>query len=142
MDEMRDQLTLADYFALNYRFNVLADPDGGYVIVFPDLPGCMTQVETFDEIGPIAAEIKELWLETAFAHGNEIPMPTYPEDYSGKFNVRLPKSLHRRLSERAEEDGVSLNQLVISLLSEGIGGHDQSHLEERFAHAGTRLPRR
>jgi antitoxin HicB len=142
MNEMRDQLTLANYLPLNYRFNVLADPDGGYVIVFPDLPGCMTQVETFDEIGPIAAEIKELWLETAFAHGNGIPMPTYPENYSGKFNVRLPKSLHRRLSERAEEDGVSLNQLVVSLLSEGIGGHDQSHLEERFTHAGTRLPRR
>jgi antitoxin HicB len=118
---MRNQRTLADYLALNYPFNVYADPSGGYVIRFPDLPGCITQVDSFDEIAPMAAEIKELWLETAFDHGYEIPVPSYPEEYSGKFNVRLPKSLHRRLAERAEEEGVSLNQLVVSLLSEGLG---------------------
>jgi antitoxin HicB len=120
MSEMNRQLTLPDYLALSYRFTALGDPEGGYVIVFPDLPGCMTQVETFAEIGPAAAEIKELWLESALAHGNEIPKPTFPEEYSGKFNVRLPKSLHRRLAERAEAEGVSLNQLVVALLSEGI----------------------
>jgi antitoxin HicB len=118
---MRNQRTLADYLTLNYPFTVYADPSGGYVIRFPDLPGCMTQVDSFDEIGPMAAEIKELWLETAFDHGHEIPLPSYPEEYSGRFNLRLPKSLHRRLAERAEDEGVSLNQLVVALLSEGIG---------------------
>jgi antitoxin HicB len=117
---MQNRRTLADYLAMNYPFTVYADPSGGYVIRFPDLPGCFTQVDTFDEIGPIAAEIKELWLGTAFDHGHEIPLPSYPEEYSGKFNVRLPKSLHRRLAERAEEEGVSLNQLIVALLSEGV----------------------
>lgn len=28
--------------AQNYSFNVIAEPEGGFVIVFPDLPGCMT----------------------------------------------------------------------------------------------------
>jgi predicted HicB family RNase H-like nuclease len=115
---MNTRLPLADYLALDYPFQAIADPDGGYVILFPDLPGCMTQVETIDEIGPAAAEIKELWLETEHERGAEIPLPSYPEPYSGKFNLRLPKTLHRRLVEQAEAEGVSLNQLVVSMLSE------------------------
>ena len=112
--------SLADYLAMEYRLNVVADPGGGYVIDFPDLPGCMTQIEHLDELAPMAAEIKELWIETEYDHGHDIPLPTYPEEYSGKFNLRLPRSLHRRLAEAAEEDGVSLNQHVVALLAEGV----------------------
>jgi predicted RNase H-like HicB family nuclease len=108
---------LNDYLALQYPFNVLADPDGGYVIVFPDLPGCMTQAETIDEIPQVAEEARRLWIETAYEDGEEIPLPSYPEEYSGKFVLRLPRSLHRRLAEVAAREGVSLNQYVVSLLS-------------------------
>ncbi len=111
---------LADYLALEYRLDVIADPGGGYVIDFPDLPGCMTQIEHLDEVAPMAAEIKELWIETEYDHGHDIPLPTYPEEYSGKFNVRLPRSLHRQLAEAAEADGVSLNQYVVMLLTRGV----------------------
>jgi predicted RNase H-like HicB family nuclease len=116
--------SLTDHLGLDYPFQAIADPDGGYVIVFPDLPGCMTQVETIDEIGPMAAEIKELWIETEYEQGNKIPLPSYPEAYSGKFNLRLPKSLHRKLAEGAARDDVSLNQHVVSLLSAGIAGSE------------------
>ena len=75
--------SLEEYLALEYPFNVIADPDGGYVIVFPDLPGCMTQVETLDEVGPMAEEIRTLWIETAYAQGQVVPLPMYPEEYSG-----------------------------------------------------------
>jgi predicted RNase H-like HicB family nuclease len=112
---------LNDYLALQYPFNVLADPDGGYVIVFPDLPGCMTQAETIDEIPQVAEEARRLWIETAYEDGEEIPLPSYPEEYSGKFVLRLPRSLHRRLAEAAAREGVSLNQYVVSLLSRGPG---------------------
>jgi predicted RNase H-like HicB family nuclease len=115
---MKTRLPLADYLAMDYPFNAVADPDGGYVILFPDLPGCMTQVETIDEVGSAAAEIKELWLEAEYERGAEIPLPSHPEAYSGKFNLRLPKSLHRRLVEQAEQEGVSLNQLIVAMLSE------------------------
>jgi antitoxin HicB len=111
---------LADYLAMEYPFDVIADPDGGYVIRFPDLPGCLTQVDHLDEVGPMAAEIRELWIESAYDHGHDIPLPTYPEECSGKFNLRLPRSLHRRLAEAAERDGVSLNQYAVMLLSQGV----------------------
>jgi predicted HicB family RNase H-like nuclease len=61
-----------------------------------------------------------LWAETALEMGKEGPAPFAEERYSGKFVVRLPRSLHRRLAERAREEGISLNYLVATLLSEGV----------------------
>ena len=108
---------LAFYLDQIYPFSVSPDPDGGYFVSFPDLPGCMTQVEEPSEIGPAAEEIRLLWLETAHEHGMEIPLPQGGSGYSGKFVVRLPRHLHRRLAESATLDGVSLNQYVVALLA-------------------------
>lgn len=115
-----ERRALSEYLAMEYRLEVIADPDGGYVIRYPDLPGCLTQIDHIDEVGPMATEIKELWMESAYDHGHDIPLPTYPEEYSGKFNARLPRSLHRQLAEAAEADGVSLNQYVVMLLTRGV----------------------
>lgn len=111
---------LADYLGMEYPFNVIADPDtGGYVIAFPDLPGCLTQIDTLDELPTMVEEVRTLWIETEYELGEDIPLPSYPEEYSGRFNVRIPRSLHRILAESAERDGVSLNQYVVSLLAQG-----------------------
>ncbi len=108
------------YLAQPYPYSVIPDAeDGGFVIVFPDLPGCMTQVEDAAEIAPMADEVRTLWLETAHELGHDIPVPRDTGEYSGKFVVRIPKSLHRTLAETAERDGVSLNALATSLLAEG-----------------------
>jgi predicted HicB family RNase H-like nuclease len=116
--------SLDDYLKLEYTFNVIADPDGGYVIVYPDLPGCLSVADSMDEVGPMAEDARRGWLTVAYEHGMEIPLPSYPEEYSGKFNVRLPRSLHRKLAEAAEHDGVSLNTYVISLLERGTAQDD------------------
>ena len=110
--------SLEDYLAMEYPFRVIAEPEGGFTVVFPDLPGCLTQVERIEDVGPIADDVRRGWIETAYAHGTEIPLPTYPEEYSGKFNLRIPKSLHRTLAESAEREGVSLNQYILMLLSQ------------------------
>lgn len=44
------------------------------------------------------------------------PIGPQRREYSGKFNVRLPKSLHAALANEAEAEGVSLNQLVVAKL--------------------------
>jgi len=72
----------------------------------------------------MAEDARRGWLTVAYEHGMEIPLPSYPEEYSGKFNVRLPRSLHRKLAEAAEHDGVSLNTYVISLLERGTAQDD------------------
>ena len=69
------------YLALEYSFSAIADPDGGYVVVFPDLPGCMTQVESLDEIPYMVEDVRAGWLETVYdANPNGIPLPSYPAD--------------------------------------------------------------
>ena len=111
--------SLAHYLALEYPFNVITDPDGGYVAVYPDLPGCMTQAENLEELFAMAKDARETWIESEYERGNEIPLPSYPEEHSGKFNVRIPKSLHRALAEAAEREEVSLNQYVLTILARG-----------------------
>ena len=111
--------SLAHYLALEYPFNVVADPEGGYVAIYPDLPGCMTQGETLEELVDMAQDARQSWIEAEYERGNDIPLPSYPEEYSGKFNVRIPKSLHRALAEASLREEVSLNQYVLSLLARG-----------------------
>ncbi len=69
---------LDEYLGLEYPFNVIADPDGGYVIVFPDLPGCLTAAESVGEIGPMAEDARVGWITTAYEQDLDIPLPSYP----------------------------------------------------------------
>ena len=124
---------LEHYLDLQYPFVVHADPDGGYVIVYPDLPGCLSQAETLDEIPAMAEDARAGWIETEYEEGRNIPEPSHQE-YSGKFNVRIPKSLHRSLADAAAQDGVSLNQYVVMLLS---SGNTYMQIERQSRHLAT-----
>jgi antitoxin HicB len=116
--------TLSYYMSLPYRVEIYPEEDGnGYTAVIPDLPGCMTGANTLEELWGMIREAKELWLEVALEDGDYIPepLPVETQEYSGKFVIRLPRSLHRQLVYRAEQEDTSLNQLVVMLLSEGMG---------------------
>jgi antitoxin HicB len=52
--------------------------------------------------------------------GEPAPDPV-PEVYSGNLRLRLPRGLHKRLAELAEEEGMSLNMLIVSMLGEAVG---------------------
>jgi antitoxin HicB len=121
--------SLEELLALAYPFEALADPDGGYVVRFPDLPGCITQVETLDELASAADEARTLWIETEYELGRDIPLPSQPDEYSGKFNVRLTRTLHRSLAEAAKKNGVSLNHYVSDLLARGDA---QARIEQQI----------
>lgn len=100
-----------------YPFVVYPAEEGGYVAEVEELPGCITQGETLDEVAERIEDARRGWVEVAYETGEEIPLPRTEETYSGKFVLRLPKYLHRRLSEQATKEGVSLNQYVVALLS-------------------------
>ncbi|OBQ37560.1 MAG: antitoxin HicB [Anabaena sp. CRKS33] len=107
-------------YYLNLKYSVTLYPDveqGGYVAEIKDLPGCFTQGETLAETMTNINEARELWIETAYEAGDNIPLPSTYDNYSGKLMLRMPKSLHRRLSETAEREGVSLNQYIVYLVS-------------------------
>lgn len=59
----------------------------------------------------------KVWLETKLENGFDVPLPVGYDNFSGKFIVRIPKSLHYRLSVEAQQEGVSLNQYALYKLS-------------------------
>jgi len=110
--------TLNDYISLSYRMEIVEDQtEGGYVVSFPDLPGCITCGDTIESAVANAADAKKAWLEAALEEGIEIHEPDSLEDYSGQFKLRIPKSLHRSLSEHSKREGISMNQYCLYLLS-------------------------
>ncbi len=111
---------------IEYRFTIRPlslDEGGGYLIEFPDLPGCMSDGETIEEALRNGRDAKSEWIAAMQEAGRPVPPPTSEgsEAYSGKWVLRTPKSLHRGLAERARQEGVSLNALAVAMLAQGLG---------------------
>lgn len=98
---------------------------GGFLITFPDLPGCMSDGQTEAEAVANGKDAFKAWVSARKDAGKEIPEPFYRPDtvpeVSGKFVTRLPKSAHAKLAERAKAEGVSLNTLALAFVAEGLG---------------------
>ncbi|MFC4486951.1 type II toxin-antitoxin system HicB family antitoxin [Tepidiphilus baoligensis] len=106
----------------NYPVEIRRLPEedgGGWLAVFPDLPGCIGDGETPEEAIADGYRAAQAWLEAAEEYGDPIPSPSSGSE-SGRFVLRLPRSLHARLAARAAQEGVSMNTLVVSLLAEGM----------------------
>lgn len=108
------------YMKLPYQEVIEPSSEGGYVGYISELKGCITQGETKAEVLDMLEDAKACWIETALEDGVKIPEPLQDEDFSGRFNLRIPKSLHRRLAMLAKRDGVSLNQMVMYLLANSV----------------------
>jgi antitoxin HicB len=113
------------YMNLAYPVRIYPEPDGsGFTAEVVDLPGCITCADTLTELWEMVEDAKRTWLEGSLAEGLPIPEPSIPaleEKWSGKFTVRVPRSLHRKLAEQAQREGVSLNQFVATTLAETVG---------------------
>ncbi|MCG8485763.1 MAG: type II toxin-antitoxin system HicB family antitoxin [Clostridia bacterium] len=119
----------------DYKIEVFVNPEdegGGYIATIPEL-GCigdgMTIQEAIDELTEVANDVIEL----AVQEGKNIPAPkkNYSYEYSGKLSLRIPKILHRLVAETAEEENCSINQLIQTYVSLGIGnkfGKDNSSM--------------
>ena len=96
--------------------------DSGYIALAPDLSGCSAFGETQREVLKELEHAIDGWIAAALAAGETVPAPSpipAPSAHSGKTLLRMPASLHRRLAEEAQTEGVSLNQWLVSLLSAG-----------------------
>ena len=58
---------------LNYRILLKKEPEGGYTVMVPLLPGCVTYGETIEEAIDMAKEAIELYIESLKEHGEIIP---------------------------------------------------------------------
>ena len=110
--------TVEDYLSLPYRMELTPDQDeGGFVVSFPDLKGCVSVGDTLDQAVRNAQEAPRAWLTAALEDGYAIPEPDALDSYSGQFKLRIPKSLHRELAEHSRREGISMNQYCLYLLS-------------------------
>lgn len=111
-----------------------AEEGGGFVFTIPDLPGLLADANTADEAVADGREAFQSVVSAWADMGRELPAPTLkaavfaPANASGRFVSRVPRSLHLRLTARAtaEAEGVSLNALVMALIAEGLGRHDEA----------------
>jgi Uncharacterized conserved protein len=85
---MRNSAKLKDldfYLNLRYPVTIHADPDGGFVAEIEELPGCMTQSETLEEVFEAIEDARRGWIQVAYENGQDIPLSRDMEEYSGKF---------------------------------------------------------
>lgn len=94
------------------------DEGGGWLATFPDMPDCMSDGETPEEALSNAAEAERAWLAANNIWGKS------KAEKPARLVARLPRSLHRSLRERASEDGVSVNTMMVTLLAHGLGEID------------------
>lgn len=110
--------TLEHYMAMSYRMEVVEDKEeGGFVVSYPDLPGCISCGETIESAMQNALDAKKAWIEAALEEGIAIQEPDSLEHYSGQFKLRIPRSLHKLLAEHSKREGISMNQYCVYLLS-------------------------
>jgi antitoxin HicB len=120
--------TVEEYLRLPYTIEVVRDEGVDYTGWFArvlELPGCMSQADSFDEVDEMIQDAMRAWIETALEKKIAIPEPRSNEHYSGKFVIRVPRSLHKELVEAAERNGVSLNTFVNVALAQVVGGQPQ-----------------
>jgi antitoxin HicB len=136
-----EKKVIAHYLGLPYTRTLRADEDGDVVAKIVELPGCSAHGADEQEALRNLEEAQRLWIEDCVAAGDAVPEPATEDPLpSGKWVQRVPRSLHRRLSQMAKEEGVSLNQLVTSMLSQQLSGRAiQKALEPMVVSSGSSL---
>ncbi len=113
-------MELKDYMKLPYTRMIQEINEEGehyYYGKILELDGCQSTGETMEELYESLNEAMEEYIEIKLEQGYEIPLPIKENDFSGKFVIRLPKSLHQRLALEAQKEGISLNQYALYKLA-------------------------
>ncbi|HIJ39961.1 MAG TPA: type II toxin-antitoxin system HicB family antitoxin [Deltaproteobacteria bacterium] len=100
-----------------YTLNVFLDDDGEYLAHFVEMPHVSAFADTPEEA---LRELRIAWegvKESYQKHGEPIPVAPARKEYSGQFNVRIDRRLHRALAMEAAKAGVSLNAIVSQKLA-------------------------
>lgn len=106
-----------------YSFNIeWSDEDEEYIATCPAFPGLSAFGETEEEALREAKIVLEGFIDTHKANRMALPEPIVHEAVSGKFQLRLPKSLHRLAVRMAELESVSLNSYIADAVRARVSG--------------------
>lgn len=103
-----------------YSINIFwSEEDDCFVAIIPDFPNLSAFGDSYEDAIADAKQVLHMAVESLERDGIPLPQPKYHklQAYSGQVRLRMPKSLHRELSTSAENEGVSLNTHMLSLLS-------------------------
>jgi antitoxin HicB len=123
-----------DYLALPYTMIVRWDgEDAIFVAQIQELPGCSAHGDSPAEALDMLRDNQASWIEAALDAGERIPLPQQEDDLpSGKWLQRVPRSLHKRVIECSEAEGVSLNTYVTYCLSRAVGLADAADIQKSY----------
>lgn len=103
-----------------FTVNIFLDDDEDYVAHFVELPEISAFGKTHEEA---LAELASAWEGVKLISGEErkpIPIAPSRREYSGQFNVRIDRRVHRALAVEAAQAGVTLNALVSQKLAKSV----------------------
>lgn len=102
----------------HYTYRVAwSTEDNEHVATVIELPSLSWLAATpLEALSGLAALVHDVVADMV-ANGEPVPEPLSERTYSGKFMVRVPSELHRRLAVEAAEQHVSLNRLVSERLA-------------------------
>ncbi len=103
-----------------YGVNLYQDDEGDWLAHFVEMPN----VSAFSDTPENALkELETAWegvKESYIKHGEQAPVAPSRKKYSGQFNVRVNRSLHRALAIEAAREGVSLNAMIAKKLERSV----------------------
>lgn len=115
-------MTTQDVFD-GFSIELFLDDEGEWLAHFVELPNVSAFGNTPEEA---LHELQESWQgmkESYIKHQEPIPIASSKRDYSGQFNVRIDRRVHRALAIEASQAGISLNALVAQKLSYATMNH-------------------
>jgi len=95
-----------------------SDEDNGFIATIPGIQGLSAFGKTREEALSELIIASEAYFESLKKAGRQLPIVEKVIPFSGQIRLRMPKSLHADLSDRAKDEGVSLNTYIVTLLSE------------------------
>lgn len=111
-----------DFKVEHYHFSVCwSEEDEAYLARVAEFRSLSAHGDSMEEALQELQSLMRFVIDDLKASGEYIPEPLSQRDYSGRFNVRTPKDLHRKLSMKAAQEQVSLNQYIVNKLSEAVG---------------------
>jgi antitoxin HicB len=114
-----------------YQFTVrplTKDEGGGYLVEYPDIPGCMSDGETIAEAIVNGREALRDCIDVFRKSGRMLPKPSVE---AAQWRQRLPRTLYSKLTKQAEIEGVSINSLVTAIIAEAIGSKQTPQQKSR-----------
>ena len=114
-----------------YQFTVRPlskEEGGGYLVEYPDIPGCMSDGETIGEAITNGREALRDCIEVFKESNRKVPKPSIE---AAQWRQRLPRTLYSKLTRQAETEGVSINSLVTAIIAEAIGSRQAPQQKSR-----------